>query len=130
MVYCICRRPDNGDFMICCDVCNEWFHGTCVGVAKRNAIEIKKYSCPKCRPKQPIMYVKQRQDDDYSSEEEEESEEDNFPIKRKISNTEETQEPVRKQLKQEQPLRNSQDVSYILHMHYFLFPLELLNLIK
>ena len=28
--YCICRGPYNNRFMICCDECDEWYHGTCV----------------------------------------------------------------------------------------------------
>ena len=30
-VHCICRMPDNGSKMVCCDNCNKWFHATCVG---------------------------------------------------------------------------------------------------
>jgi len=27
-VYCLCRRPyEEDEFMIQCDVCNDWFHG-------------------------------------------------------------------------------------------------------
>jgi hypothetical protein len=26
-VYCSCRKPDDGRFMIYCDACQEWFHG-------------------------------------------------------------------------------------------------------
>ena len=25
-VFCSCRLPDNGESMICCDSCKEWFH--------------------------------------------------------------------------------------------------------
>ena len=28
-LYCVCRQPYKTDqFMIECDICNEWFHGT------------------------------------------------------------------------------------------------------
>lgn len=31
--YCpVCGDPDDGSFMIGCDGCDEWFHGTCVGI--------------------------------------------------------------------------------------------------
>ena len=31
-VYCLCRQPQRGnEFMIACDLCNEWFHGACLG---------------------------------------------------------------------------------------------------
>lgn len=30
-VYCLCRRPyDESEFMIECDICNDWFHGRLV----------------------------------------------------------------------------------------------------
>jgi hypothetical protein len=36
-VYCWCRGGDHGAPMICCDICDEWFHNRCVhvGVKKR-----------------------------------------------------------------------------------------------
>ena len=30
LIFCHCRLPDNGDKMVCCDSCNEWFHVWCV----------------------------------------------------------------------------------------------------
>lgn len=33
-LWCICKRPHNNRFMICCDVCEDWFHGKCVNVSK------------------------------------------------------------------------------------------------
>ena len=33
-VYCVCRGPDDGSFMLLCDACSDWFHGRCVGVAR------------------------------------------------------------------------------------------------
>ena len=48
-MYCICRKPDNGTFMIGCDgTCDDWFHGKCVGVEEKNKILIDKYLCPNC----------------------------------------------------------------------------------
>ena len=29
-VHCICRMPDDGCKMVCCDRCNKWFHASCV----------------------------------------------------------------------------------------------------
>jgi len=33
-LWCVCREPHNNRFMICCDKCEDWFHGTCVGVTR------------------------------------------------------------------------------------------------
>jgi hypothetical protein len=41
--------------MICCDTCEEWFHGKCVGVTKAQgkAMELKNilWVCPPCKKK-------------------------------------------------------------------------------
>ncbi|KAJ3016518.1 UNVERIFIED_CONTAM: PHD finger protein 3 [Siphonaria sp. JEL0065] len=47
-VYCICRGPDNGKFMISCDVCKDWYHGSCVNITERMGQSIKFYECPYC----------------------------------------------------------------------------------
>ncbi|XP_025831457.1 uncharacterized protein LOC108740585 [Agrilus planipennis] len=33
-LWCICNQPHNNRFMICCDQCEEWYHGKCVNVTK------------------------------------------------------------------------------------------------
>lgn len=42
--------------MICCDLCEDWFHGTCVGVTKAMGTEMEQkgvdWKCPKCVKKQ------------------------------------------------------------------------------
>ncbi|XP_053330220.1 histone lysine demethylase PHF8 [Spea bombifrons] len=49
-VYCLCRLPyDVTRFMIECDVCQDWFHGSCVGVEEENASDIDLYHCPNCQ---------------------------------------------------------------------------------
>lgn len=30
-LYCICRKPDDGTPMVCCDGCDEWYHVRCIG---------------------------------------------------------------------------------------------------
>uniref|UniRef100_A0A8C9TM21 PHD finger protein 8 n=1 Tax=Scleropages formosus TaxID=113540 RepID=A0A8C9TM21_SCLFO len=35
--------------MIECDVCQDWFHGSCVGVEEEKAAEIDQYHCPNCQ---------------------------------------------------------------------------------
>ncbi|KAJ3069862.1 CXXC-type zinc finger protein 1 [Podochytrium sp. JEL0797] len=47
-VYCICRTPDNGKFMIGCDNCKDWYHGACVNITERMGQSIKTYLCPFC----------------------------------------------------------------------------------
>ncbi|KAK5125348.1 hypothetical protein LTR85_000457 [Meristemomyces frigidus] len=48
-VYCVCRKPDNGTFMIGCDgTCDDWYHGKCVGIEERDKNLIDKYMCPRC----------------------------------------------------------------------------------
>eukprot|EP00658_Telonema_sp_P-2_P056028 TRINITY_DN44526_c0_g1_i1.p1 TRINITY_DN44526_c0_g1~~TRINITY_DN44526_c0_g1_i1.p1 ORF type:complete len:354 (-),score=37.87 TRINITY_DN44526_c0_g1_i1:315-1376(-) len=53
--YCIpqCKRgrAEDDTFMICCDDCDNWFHGDCVGVTKQEADSIGRYSCDSCRQK-------------------------------------------------------------------------------
>eukprot|EP01113_Clastostelium_recurvatum_P032091 TRINITY_DN4075_c0_g1_i4.p1 TRINITY_DN4075_c0_g1~~TRINITY_DN4075_c0_g1_i4.p1 ORF type:complete len:880 (+),score=286.66 TRINITY_DN4075_c0_g1_i4:290-2641(+) len=50
-LYCMCRRPwdpENDLFMICCDGCDEWYHGECVGISEKEGKKMKTYTCPKC----------------------------------------------------------------------------------
>ncbi|XP_059962654.1 histone lysine demethylase PHF8-like isoform X2 [Mesoplodon densirostris] len=48
-VYCLCRLPyDVTRFMIQCDTCQDWFHGSCVGVEEEKADDIDLYHCPNC----------------------------------------------------------------------------------
>ncbi|XP_077386768.1 lysine-specific demethylase phf2 isoform X3 [Festucalex cinctus] len=48
-IYCICRLPyDVTQFMIECDACKDWFHGSCVGVDEDDAPDIDIYHCPNC----------------------------------------------------------------------------------
>ncbi|OMO70631.1 Zinc finger, PHD-type [Corchorus capsularis] len=36
------------EFWICCDVCNEWFHGKFVKITPARAEHIEHYKCPSC----------------------------------------------------------------------------------
>ncbi|KAM9470309.1 lysine-specific demethylase 7B isoform 2-T2 [Clarias gariepinus] len=48
-VYCVCRQPyDVSRFMIECDICKDWFHGSCVQVEEHHAVDIDVYHCPNC----------------------------------------------------------------------------------
>lgn len=70
-LWCICRTPHNNRFMICCDRCEDWFHGKCVNVTKAQgkAMELKNitWNCPTCKKilaeekKQANLQTKQTQ---------------------------------------------------------------------
>ncbi|KAH0607115.1 uncharacterized protein H6S33_003103 [Morchella sextelata] len=47
-LYCVCRKPDSGKWMIGCDGCEDWFHGECINVAEKDGDLIDKYFCPRC----------------------------------------------------------------------------------
>ena len=42
-------------FMICCDDCKDWFHGSCMGLTRRQGTDIVRknhtWLCPKCTGK-------------------------------------------------------------------------------
>ncbi|KAJ3164605.1 PHD finger protein 3 [Geranomyces variabilis] len=48
-VYCTCRQPDKGNFMIQCDNCEEWFHGSCVGLTKKVGEKLTTFHCEACK---------------------------------------------------------------------------------
>ncbi|XP_066589494.1 uncharacterized protein pps [Prorops nasuta] len=54
-LWCICKRPHNNRFMICCDVCEDWFHGKCVHVSKAMGQQMEEkgieWVCPNCTKK-------------------------------------------------------------------------------
>uniref|UniRef100_H3CPC2 Death inducer-obliterator 1 n=1 Tax=Tetraodon nigroviridis TaxID=99883 RepID=H3CPC2_TETNG len=54
-LYCICRQKHNKRFMICCDRCEEWFHGDCVGITEARGRLMERngedYICPNCTTK-------------------------------------------------------------------------------
>ncbi|XP_051967151.1 death-inducer obliterator 1-like [Xyrauchen texanus] len=51
-LYCICRQKHNKRFMICCDRCEEWFHGDCVGITEARGRLMERngedYVCSNC----------------------------------------------------------------------------------
>lgn len=75
-LWCICHQPHDDRsarpphptpiimisfgclprFMICCDQCEEWYHGSCVGISvsqgKRMEREGRDYTCPICVEKE------------------------------------------------------------------------------
>ncbi|XP_069982461.1 nucleosome-remodeling factor subunit NURF301 isoform X1 [Penaeus vannamei] len=48
-LFCFCRQPyDETQFYICCEQCEDWYHGKCVGIMQAEADDIDDYICPKC----------------------------------------------------------------------------------
>lgn len=54
-LWCVCQKPHGEKFMICCDICKDWFHGHCVGVTKlmgdRFEKQGKEWFCAECSEK-------------------------------------------------------------------------------
>ncbi|KAG6040398.1 hypothetical protein E4U41_000642 [Claviceps citrina] len=47
--YCLCRGPDDHRWMICCERCEDWFHGGCIKMNKEIGEHlIEKFICPNC----------------------------------------------------------------------------------
>lgn len=46
--YCLCGKGDDGQFMIQCDMCDDWFHGKCVNVTEEDAKEMNEFLCQRC----------------------------------------------------------------------------------
>ena len=47
-LFCICRKPCKGEFMIQCDGCAEWFHGRCVNITSHDALSLDEFFCSAC----------------------------------------------------------------------------------
>ncbi|XP_076362060.1 uncharacterized protein LOC143252975 [Tachypleus tridentatus] len=57
-LWCICRKPHGGRFMIGCDGCEEWFHGSCVGITRQKGRKMEKdkkeWLCSKCKKEREV----------------------------------------------------------------------------
>lgn len=60
-LYCLCKRPYSpSQFMIECDACKDWFHGSCIGIEEHQGNDIDTYHCPRCVPKHGPLVLKRR----------------------------------------------------------------------
>ncbi|XP_013060531.2 nucleosome-remodeling factor subunit NURF301-like isoform X2 [Biomphalaria glabrata] len=60
-LYCLCQTPyDENQFYIGCDRCQDWFHGDCVGISKREADSIEVYVCPNCQKQEVADPIAQK----------------------------------------------------------------------
>uniref|UniRef100_A0A3P9A1N7 Lysine (K)-specific demethylase 7Ab n=1 Tax=Esox lucius TaxID=8010 RepID=A0A3P9A1N7_ESOLU len=60
-LYCVCRQSyDVSRFMIECDICKDWFHGSCVQVEEHHAVDIDVYHCPNCDVRHGPSLMKRR----------------------------------------------------------------------
>ncbi|XP_070192316.1 lysine-specific demethylase 7B-like isoform X2 [Littorina saxatilis] len=60
-LYCLCRKPyDETQFMIECDKCQDWYHGSCVNVQEHQAADIEYYHCPDCEKYHGPLVLKTR----------------------------------------------------------------------
>ena len=51
LLFCFCRLPnDKSKAMICCDVCQQWYHASCVGLNPEELAVLDKWFCeqPSC----------------------------------------------------------------------------------
>nr|QDF21454.1 histone lysine demethylase PHF8-like protein isoform X2 [Brachionus koreanus] len=60
--YCICERKscEEGEIMIQCDFCEQWFHLPCVNLSPRLIADIETYVCSACTNEQRKTIYKQR----------------------------------------------------------------------
>ena len=51
-VYCNCRMPEQGKWMVCCDKCNIWYHEGCISVpteVRNDKLNKVPWQCPQCQ---------------------------------------------------------------------------------
>jgi len=49
-LFCSCRTPyDDSKFYVGCDLCNNWFHGECVGITEQQSKSMTEFVCEECK---------------------------------------------------------------------------------
>ncbi|CCK72238.1 Spp1p KNAG_0J01570 [Huiozyma naganishii CBS 8797] len=48
-VYCICKKPDEGELMVGCDGCDDWFHFNCMKIPTKYQKLVSHFYCPYCQ---------------------------------------------------------------------------------
>ncbi|XP_050428970.1 PHD finger protein 3 [Adelges cooleyi] len=97
-LWCVCKKPHNNRFMICCDTCEDWFHGKCVGVTKALGEQMEargvEWNCPPCRKKKTEEARKKSEDLKLKSEEEKKTRANSkTPVKKSDSKVVKIQSP-------------------------------------
>ncbi|GMH92547.1 hypothetical protein TrVE_jg14091 [Triparma verrucosa] len=54
--YCVCGGASDGRFMLVCEKCEVWCHGTCMNVCEATAAKISKWVCSKCAYSKSAQY--------------------------------------------------------------------------
>jgi nucleosome-remodeling factor subunit BPTF len=44
-----CQWSNRSRFYIGCDVCNNWFHGSCIGITEAASKSMSEYVCAECK---------------------------------------------------------------------------------
>ncbi|GME88345.1 unnamed protein product [[Candida] boidinii] len=47
-LYCVCRREDDGELMVACDGCDEWYHFRCMKLNQKYKDLVSNYYCIFC----------------------------------------------------------------------------------
>jgi nucleosome-remodeling factor subunit BPTF len=49
-MYCVCKQKyDATKFYVGCDICSNWFHGSCVNITPKMSKKMSEYVCEECK---------------------------------------------------------------------------------
>ncbi|XP_016974122.2 nucleolar protein dao-5 [Drosophila rhopaloa] len=86
-LYCLCRQSRADEFMICCDNCNEWYHGTCIGLSAEVGQSYDSFYCLRCRRRNRRLKSTYKSDPSCPDIPKEEPKEDRMPKTARIINS-------------------------------------------